>query len=56
MIGGFRLKYYDIIFLIGMLIIIGTSFYIGLIVGLYTTGAYLSLFGILLANNHKERG
>lgn len=56
MIGGFRLKFYDLIFLLGMLIIVGTSFYVDFIIGLYTTGAYLSLFGILVANNHKERG
>lgn len=56
MIGGFRLKYYDLIFLLGMLIIVGTSFYVDFIIGLYTTGSYLSLFGILVANKHKERG
>lgn len=56
MIGGFRLKYYDLIFLLGILIILGTTFYIDLIIGLYATGVFFSVFGILVANKHKERG
>lgn len=50
------MKYYDLIFLLGILIILGTTFYIDLIIGLYATGAFFVVFGLLVANNHKERG
>ena len=56
MIGGFRLKYYDLIFLLGILIVLGTTFYIDLIIGLYATGVFFSAFGFLVASKHKERG
>nr|DAX80828.1 MAG TPA: Protein of unknown function (DUF1056) [Caudoviricetes sp.] len=56
MIGGFRLKYYDIIFLLGILIILSTTLYIDVIYGLYLTGAFFVGIGLLVASKHKERG
>lgn len=49
MIGGSRMKIYDILAFIGIVIIIGTTLYVDLITGIYVMGAFFIAIALVMA-------
>lgn len=55
MIGGYNVKLHDFIALLGVIIIISTTLYIDLLIGLYVSGAFLILIGFILSRTYTPK-
>lgn len=49
------MKLHDFIALLGVIIIISTTLYIDLVIGLYVSGAFLILIGFILSRTYTPK-